>query len=418
MSRAAIDRLVDGAFLIAMTGAAWLAVFGHRGLAPCVGLMALAAAMRPEIWRSGVFLFAPRRLAADPLSTAAAAAMLFSAWTAATALWSPTPGAEWLALTVAVAVLAGAALVHEALRASPGRARRFAVFFSMLTAATAAALMFEALTDGYMRRVIPPTDESPYRWKDLIALGRGVTAVAPLVFPAAVIVRKLTGSWAVALSPAAALFIAATHFTVFANVAALFAGAVAFIVAAARPKSCAAALAALIIGSLALAPFIAASAPADVYSEAAANALPASWEQRIAVWKAASDRALNECMPLGCGADYARAWSAEGATVAVRASTIPLPEMPIHPHNVFIQVWLELGLPGVFAMIFALGAAARALLKSKIDRLAMAAVCGASGVSFISVMFEASLWQVWRLAVFALAAFGCAVSYSMNKSKQ
>ena len=45
------------------------------------------------------------------------------------------------------------------------------------------------------------------------------------------------------------------------------------------------------------------------------------------------------------------------------------------------------------------------------------AIAAVAAVSFISVIFEASLWQVWRLSAFALAALGCAVSYSVNKSQ-
>lgn len=403
-------------------GVAWLAVFGHRGLAPCAGMMALMVAFRRDIWTSGFALLAPARLLKPPffgapLSIATLSAAVFVVWTALTALWSPTPGAEWLALTIASAALAGGALVYEAARAAPERARHFAVLFSGMVCFAAAALMFEGLSGGYLRSVIPPDDVSPARWKDMTALGRGVTAMAPLVFPAAVLIRRFTGSWAVAFAPAGAVFLAATQFSIFANVVAIAAGAAVFLAAMARARLVMALLAIAFASSLILAPFVASALPTEALF-ANGSLAPASWEQRLVIWREASERALHQCMPFGCGADYARAWRGEGAMIEVPSSPIPLPAMPVHPHNVFIQIWLELGLMGVGAFLAALIASAAALLRVGADARTAAAICAVAAVSFISVMSEASLWQAWRLAVFALAAFGCAVSYSVNKSKQ
>lgn len=403
-------------------GIAWLAVFGHRGLAPCAGMMALMVAFRRDIWRAGFGLLAPQRelkqsFFGEALSIASLATAAFVVVIALTAFWSPTPGAQWLALTIASAVLVGGALVYEAVNAAPARARCFAILFALMVSPAAALLMFEGLSGGYLRGVIPPDDASPERWKDMTALARGVTAIAPLVFPAAILIRRLTGSWTAAFAPAAAAFIAATHFSVFANVVAIAAGAVAFFAAMLRPRSAMMALAILFAAALILTPFVASALPLEALFDNGSLA-PASWEQRLVIWREASDRALHQCMPLGCGADYARAWRNEGATIDVPSSPVPLPVMPVHPHNVFIQIWLELGLAGAGAFLTAMIASAVALLRINVDSRTAAAICAVAAVSFISVMFEASLWQAWRLAVFALAAFGCAVSYSINKSKQ
>jgi len=401
---------------IAFGGAAWLAVFGHRGLAPCAGFLALGVAMRSEIWIEGLRLVAPPRPWRDPLALAAVAIGAFALWIAVTAFWSPTPGAEWLGLTVFAATLAAGALVFEASRAKARRSRRFAAIFSLSVVAAALALMFEGLSDGYLRDVIPPDDLSTLRFKDLTALGRGVTAMAPLAFPAAVLIRALTGSWIIAFAPAAALFVAATEFSVFANVLAIAAGALAFAAALAWPKTTIKAATALFLAALLLTPFIAAAVPVDQLLEG--GALPPSWSQRLILWSAAGDRALGDCFPLGCGADFTRAWWQESEMIEVPGYPLLLPLAPVHPHNVFLQIWLELGVPGVVLFAVAISAAAARLLAAAFDRSTIAATAAIAAVGFISVMFEASLWQVWRLAVFALAAFGAAVSYSINKWKQ
>ena len=413
-----LDRAIDGVFAVAMAAIAWLVVFGHRGVAPCVGLMALVVALRPRVWRDGLSIFSPSRIRSDPLSVAALAAAVFTVWIAITTLWSPTPGAVWLALTIAAALLSAVALAHEAATATGQRAARFAVFFALMVVAASAALLFEGLSGGYLRAVIPPDDASPFRFKDMTALGRGVTAMALVVFPAASILKRLTGSWLVALAPGAALSVAAIQFSIFTNVIALAAGAAVFLIAFSRPRSALVALVILFVAAAIATPFIAASLHVDLLVDGGAGATPASWAQRLFIWREAGARALGDCLPLGCGADYARAWAEDAAVVNVPGSPITLSVMPTHPHNLFIQLWLELGLVGVGAFCIAAATGGAALLRRRCDTRTAAAIAATLAAGFVSVMLEASLWQAWRLADFALAAFGLAVSYSVNNKKQ
>lgn len=413
--KSAIERIVDGVFPVALAGVAWLAVFGHRGVAPSVGLMALAVALRREIWTAGLGLLSPRRILSNPLSIALVATIGLSIWVAATLFWSPVPGAERLGLTALAAALAAGALVFEAQRASRRRAERFAVLFTAMVCAASAALMFEGLSGAYLRDVLPPEDSSPLRWRDFIALGRGVTAMAPLAFPAAVLLRRFSGSWLVAFSPVFALFVAAANFSIFSNVAGLGCGALAFWAAINRPRDSVKFWSALIIVSLIAAPFAASIIPSEAVLNGDLGAAPPSWAQRLVVWRETGLTAITKCLPLGCGADYARALGEQGGMIEIPGWPVALPSMPVHPHNIFLQIWLELGLPGVALFGTALISASIALLRAKIDAATTAAIVAAVAVSFISVMFEASLWQVWRLAVFSLAAFGGAVSYVINK---
>ena len=401
-----------------MAAAAWLAVFGHRGLAPCAGVMALSVALRRETWSAGFGLLYSVRRRPTPLSIAFVAMIAFAVWVALTAFWSPVPGAGWLGLTILVSVLSAGALVFEATRASASRARTMAAFYAAMVAIAAMAFLFEGISGAYLRSVIPPEDLTPQRWKDFIALGRGVTAIAPLVFPAAILLRWMSGSWIVAAAPALALFVAAIKFSIFSNVIGLIFGAIAFAAALSRPRLSVNLLSALIIAALLLAPFAAAQISAASVLDGDAEYLPTSWAQRLVIWRHTAVLTLDQCLPFGCGADYARALSEKGVTVGIPGWPLALPVMPIHPHNLFLQVWLELGLPGVLAFALALTASARALQKAPIGRSAIAAICAVASVSFVSVMFEASLWQAWRLAVLALAAFGCAVAYSLEKLRQ
>lgn len=412
MRKPSADRLIDATFLLMMPLLGWFAVFGHRGAAVVAGLSALAVAARGGLWREGLALLRPSRIAAAPLARAAAAGLLFAVWIAVTAVWSPTPGAPKLALTVAAFALCGGALVYEAARSGPARVRRMAGLYAGAVAVAAGALLFEGLTGGLLRALVPPTDQTPGRWKDLTALARGVTYVAPLVFPAAAILFALTRSRWMAAAPVLFALIAATQFTVAANVAALLFAIGAGAVALWRPAPTVLALGTLFIASLLLAPLFA-LAPADAVLQADNALMPASWAQRVNLWKESAERITGGCFFAGCGADYTRAWAAESAMIAVPGWPVPLMEAPIHPHNVFLQIWLELGVPGVLTIGAAMAFGLIRLLDVPPRRTAFAAIAALGAAAYISFMFEASLWQAWRVAILSLAAFGAALSYSL-----
>ncbi len=415
MSR--LDRVVDGAFLLTMPMLAWLAVFGHRGASVVVCVAATAVAFRPQIWRLGLPLLLPSRVLLAPLPRAAVLMLAFTLWIALSGFWSPTQGAWKLALGVAVFTLGGGALAFEASTAAPARARRMGWLFSLAVTAAAAVLLLEGLTGGLLRAIVPPADQTPLRWKDMIALARGVTLIAPLAFPAAAILWRLTRSPAAAAAPLVVTLLAATQYSVSSKVIALL---FAFGVGPAalwRPKPAMMALGALVLLSLLAAPLFV-LAPADAVLGAEAPVMPPSWAQRVNLWQEAADRVLDDCFLIGCGADYTRAWAADSAFIEVPGSPVLLSEAPTHPHNLFLQIWLELGLVGVLMIGAAIWFGLWRLLAVPTRRLAFAAIAAAAAATYISFMFEASLWQAWRLAVIALAAFGGALSYSFNGSQR
>jgi len=410
-----IDRTIDAMVAIALVGVAWLTVMGHRGLAPCAGFMALGVAMRKDTWRAAFYSMAPGRFAANPASIAFLCASAFCFWVAVTSLWSPTQGGIVLALTVFAAVATATALVYEALTAAAPRLRFFAFMVAGAISIASCALLFEGLSGAYLRDVIPPQDASPLRWKDFVALGRGVTAMAPLIFPVAVIIWRVTGSREAAAAPVLVLFVAATRFSIFTNVAAIALGAACFSLAFFRPKATLLLIVLIFLAALLGAPLI--GAFVDLEGIAASGGLPMSWAQRAIIWAETSRLALGVCAPFGCGADFSRALAADARLIEVPGAPGGLPAMPIHPHNAFLQIWLELGLPGVVAAASALIAAAISLYKLSMSRPAFAAICGALAASLISLLVEASLWQAWRLAVFGLAAFACTVAYRLDNSR-
>ena len=400
-------------FAVAFFAVAWLTVMGHRGLAPSVAFMAIAVGLRRETWRGAASLVFPRGLRARALSIAAWSGGAFCIWIAITGAWSQSAAdAAWLALTVFSALAASGALIFEALNASPRRAARLGAMFSIAVAAGVLALFFEGLSGAYLRDVTPPVDTSPARWKDFVSLGRGASAMAPLVFPASVLIWRLTRVRVLGAAFAPILFVASAQFSIFTNNAAIAAGSLAALVALARPNTATLFVAALSILLLVFAPVFAAGVGAALDGAD----LPASWAQRVVIWKEAGETALSSCMPLGCGADYARALAAEQRLIAAPGPAFGLPAMPIHPHNAFLQIWLELGVPGVLTLSAAICAAALAIIRARPGGAAAAAICGAAVAVLVSLMTETSIWQAWRLSILCLAAFGAAMAYGRAKA--
>ena len=101
--------------------------------------------------------------------------------------------------------------------------------------------------------------------------------------------------------------------------------------------------------------------------------------------------------------------------VDVPGAPVLLSVSPNHPHNVFLQIWLELGLPGVAATAAFIWFGLSALMRAQLSRAVGAASAGAFVAIVVSVMVEGSLWQVWRLAAMALAASGVALAHMLEK---
>ena len=83
--------------------------------------------------------------------------------------------------------------------------------------------------------------------------------------------------------------------------------------------------------------------------------------------------------------------------------------MPLHPHNLALQIWLELGFPGVVLLGILLLLPLR-LTRAGFDREASAIACGQFAAAFIISSFSYGAWQSWWLAVLWLGASFTAIA--------
>jgi O-antigen ligase len=118
-----------------------------------------------------------------------------------------------------------------------------------------------------------------------------------------------------------------------------------------------------------------------------ADLVPASWAQRLVMWDFAVTQTLQSPL-IGLGLDSSRAFR---DTIAVAGTLAP--EISLHPHNMILQLWLELGAVGAF--IFALACMALAAMVRDLDKATAAMVAATFSVWFIIGNLSFGIWQEW-----------------------
>jgi len=78
--------------------------------------------------------------------------------------------------------------------------------------------------------------------------------------------------------------------------------------------------------------------------------------------------------------------------------------MPLHPHNLALQMWLELGLPGALALSALVALTLMRLTRPDLDRTLSALACGQLATGFVISSFSFGAWQSWWLMSLWLAA--------------
>jgi O-antigen ligase len=414
------DRLiVEGSVALAVA-LPLAAIFAYRGYTPILFIIAAIAATRRRHWIYGLKPVTPPIDLKDPFTAAYLAIVAFCLWIAITGFWSPTPSAALKYFSVSGIVLAAGFIVAEIFSREARDIRFLAATVVTGTLIAAALFFFEAHTGGYLRLVTPPADASTNRFDDITDLGRGLTALLPSLYPALAVLliyalrsagARRYSLYALIAVVIGAVFSAAIELTIAANSLAVLAGVASAAIAAFLPRTSIAGLVIVFIAALVAAPLLV-FLPVDAIAAQYGDVLPVSWLQRFFIWQNTAALAL-DCLPFGCGVDYARTLSEAGATIDLPRSPIPLALMPTHPHNGFLQIWLELGLPGVLLFACFLLAGGILLLRAKIARAVTAGLAGAGGVIFVLAFVDMGIWREWRLASVAIAVAGGAIAHRL-----
>jgi O-antigen ligase len=117
-----------------------------------------------------------------------------------------------------------------------------------------------------------------------------------------------------------------------------------------------------------------------------------SWAVRLDIWRFVSREILARPV-LGWGLDASRAWP---------------DDIPLHPHDAALQLWLELGVLGpCLAALFWSSLLSRVAILIDEDQT-MGAAAAAAAVAYLTIgALSFGVWQEWWLAVGALAIVVC-----------
>jgi O-antigen ligase len=134
------------------------------------------------------------------------------------------------------------------------------------------------------------------------------------------------------------------------------------------------------------------------------DALPTSWKQRLEMTHYVVQRIAEQPL-FGWGLDASRTFQAPMTVDGVTSTAVML-----HPHNIALQIWLELG--GVGAALAALAVLALGVqigVAKRDDRVGGAAAAASLAAFFCLGFFSFGLWQEWYGAL-GFAAAGLAAA--------
>lgn len=407
-------RSALGAYGLCLAGAllptvAMLRPLGAALLIALAGLLALAGTWKIERpWLKG-----PRLLHA--------ALALTVIWGLISSVWSINPlfGLR-TALAFGATGLAGLALAAAACALDRDGARTVARVAVIGLCVAQALALFEILTGGLLVHTLfgVRNFDGPGRF----VLNRGSTILALGTWPALWLLRHC--GWrrwkAIAAAMAALTFYDVTHLASQAAAGGFVLGGLVSMVTAfigrAGPRIGAALLIALLLAMPGLTRFI----PDPVYSwEHYYHLMKNSTHHRLTIWRFTGER-IAEHPIRGWGLESAR--DIPNGEVALRLThqdpgeeeILTLEQMmPLHPHNLFLQWWLELGLPGallVSAIVWAAACAASAQRTRWSVGLAFATLVVAFGVSAVSY----GAWQMWWTATLWMMAAFCTVAAKLD----
>ena len=311
-----------------------------------------------------------------------------AAWAVLSSAWALSPSRAFsLPFRLAGLALAGVGLLYAVTRLDSEHWRKAekAFLVGMALGLTALAVGF-----GYAKMTGTPL-WSTSQADPLTTLNTGAVAISLLAWPAFALLWRRGHK---RLFCVMALVVYA-GFTFLASGAALLSpvmGIMGFQVVWIFRRRGALAIAAVTAVVIMAAPQIVSGPQSFDRLKAVTEGLPASAEHRMKIWDFVVEK-IDEKPLWGWGMDASRSIPKEDKRLSPEIEILPL-----HPHNAFLQVRLELGIPGAILFAALVGAFFAKVVGGNEDRFAAAVITGAAGAYLTVASVSYGIWQNWWFA--------------------
>jgi exopolysaccharide production protein ExoQ len=341
---------------------------------------------------------------------------LFVIWAMITSLWSIEPlDSVVRSLKVALVFAAGLVLIGATKQVSSEEIRSFRWMLMVAVAVGSLVLLGEVASQmaglRFLRALTGNALPDP---NFLPVFNRAATVLALLVWPVLILCFRHNRLFHGGILFVGA-FIVLWQLYSSAAILAVFAGLAIFTLALISRSSARLLLIAGISGVIAFTPVFPRTVLEPDHIMAQAAWLPLSAHHRLRIWAFTSDAIMKRPIT-GWGMDTARSLSGGKSKVIIKrpppqkesdvagrrlASEPPLvgEQLPLHPHNAVLQLWLELGIVGVVLGVFLLVRMIVCALQLSSDKRETAAVLGYIATAFVISYFSYGIWQTWWLSV-------------------
>ncbi len=385
----------------------------YRNIAAQVMLMGLLSALHPSVLSSVMYLFRARLHPRNTSVTLMISLLIILIYALSSSFWSEAPFAWLSVLQFFFVVVLSATFLLFALNVDLKIVKRVCVIYMLGVILGGWLIGIEALSGSWIRDML---HEGTNTDKDAVSSARGASLAIYLMIPLCyalvtdnIISQRLKGAGRklVIISVGGAVLVAAVLLPLEINIIAFLMASLSAIAAFLIGRNIYDISIKLAVLGLIFTPFLfILLPPIDQLSNV--ESLPVSWTHRLIIWRYTAEEVLSGPLQFffGGGAQAAWALSMDAETILVATANQPLSMMSGHPHNLFLQLWLEFGLVGVAIVTLVCTQLLRFNISKAFSPSGMAAICALLGVFLVFAMVETNLWSYWRLAAPTLALFG------------
>lgn len=382
------------------------AVLAPKGIAPLLAIAAVGGLVGAAVQGSVPAL--PRRFAVGLLA--------FAAFGALSALWSLTPEQSlWASVPLASIFLGAGLLIGSAARLDGADRRNIHTAILIGGCVYLVLLVVELALDRPIFRAALALTGKPFPPDTLLKISKSSVAMMALyAWPWVLVLRhRFSRSLAFAAGIGVLGFLAVMFFMakIETPFIAFGLGGAVFFLARRFGRIMGPLLSAVIVAGMLGAPWIPGMLPDPLVPSDKLLHMSNSAKHRIQIWQTTAEH-ISERLWVGHGLDTARALYPPDTRIELVFRDANLRHIgggnsepiPLHPHNMILQIWLETGLAGALLVLAALLAVVRALHVSPLQKTERAAGYG----FLVTALFIASIsygaWQAWWLCALALNA--------------